>query len=231
MGVLGIIPARSGSKGVVGKNKMLIAGKPLISYTIEAALKSKLLDEIWVSSDDEDIQTIAKGYEKLSFHKRSKEIATDQSPVAETIQAVLGCININIDFIVLLQPSSPIRTGKQIDEAIALIKNNPQSNSLISVIPMDDTHPARMYWKEKDALYPILKKWEDNRRQDIPTAWYRNGSIYIVRKQAFEKQKTVMIKPSIGYQMPIEEWLNIDAPRDVIIAEALIPAWKNGKLK
>jgi CMP-N-acetylneuraminic acid synthetase len=230
MNVIAIIPARSGSKGVPGKNKMIIDGKPLITYSIEVALESQLLDEIWVSSDDEDICQLAENYEGVNVHKRSEEIAKDASPVSETIYAILELVNIDVDLIVLLQPTSPIRTGLQIDGAIELIINHPEANSLISVIPMDDVHPARMYWKEEDVLHPILDKWEEKRRQEIPLAWYRNGSIYIVRKNAFDVHQTVMIKPSIGFEMPFDEWLNIDSARDVLIAKALIPAWKKGDL-
>lgn len=230
MRVLGIIPARGGSKGVPGKNKIIIDGKPLIGYSIEAALGSQLLNEVWVSTDDTDIMGICKEYPKLKIHARSRDISGDNSPVSETIQAVLQATKCDPELIVLLQPTSPIRSSSQIDEAIQLLNANPKANSLISVIPMDDVHPARMYWKENQELTPILEKWEEKRRQDIPLAWYRNGSIYIVRKEAFEKENTVMIKPSIGYEMPPEEWLNIDAPRDVIIAKALIPSWKNGEL-
>lgn len=183
-----------------------------------------------MSSDDKAICQLAEDYEGVSVHKRSEEIAKDASPVSETIHAILELVNEDVDLIVLLQPTSPIRTGLQIDEAIKLINNHPEANSLISVIPMDDVHPARMYWKQADNLNPILDKWEEKRRQDIPSAWYRNGSIYIVRKEAFDVHKTVMIKPSIGFEMPFDEWLNIDSPRDVLIAKALIPVWKKGGL-
>lgn len=230
MCVLGIIPARGGSKGVPGKNKMVIDGKPLIAYSIDAALESKLLDQVWVSSDDEDICQLAENYAGVGVHNRSEDIAKDVSPVSETIQAILKLVDEDVDLIVLLQPTSPIRTGLQIDEAIELINNHPEANSLISVIPMDDVHPARMYWKEEDTLHSILDKWEEKRRQEIPLAWYRNGSIYIVRKNAFNVHQTVMIKPSIGFEMPFDEWLNIDSPRDVLIAKALIPVWKKGDL-
>lgn len=209
----------------------MIAGKPLICFSIEAALESQFLDEIWVSSDDKEIQTIADSYVNVNLHKRPEEIALDQSPVSETIKTVLEQSSKCFDFIVLLQPTSPIRIGKDIDDAIQLLMNNPKANSLISVIPMEDVHPARMYWKREGHLSPILDQWEENRRQDIPKAWYRNGSIYIVRREAFDIEGTVMIKPSIGFEMSADKWLNIDSFRDVLIAEVLITAWKNGDLK
>jgi CMP-N-acetylneuraminic acid synthetase len=93
---------------------------------------------------------------------------------------------------------------------------------------MNEIHPARMYWKTKDSLSPILDGFEETRRQEIPTAFFRNGSIYIIRIKPFLKNHKVMIKPSIGYVMPSSQLLNIDEPRDIIMAEALMLAWKKG---
>jgi len=232
MKVLAIIPARAGSKGVPGKNTYLIADKPLISYTIEAALESKLLHTIVVSSDDNAVRKIAESYKTISFHERPIEIAGDKSPISETIMSVLNDFDYNnsYDAVMLLQPTSPIRTGLQIDQAINLFKQNPEANSLISVCAMNDIHPARMYWKEAISLKPILSEFEQTRRQDIPLAYFRNGSIYLTRISAFKQSSSVMNKPSIGFEMPSSQLLNIDEPRDIIIAKALINAWKEEKL-
>ena len=228
MKVIAIIPARGGSKGVPGKNKKLIDGIPLVSYTIEAALQSKQLSQTWVSSDDNEIISIASQYTRIQIHKRDGSLATDQSPVADTVKAILrqtGC-----DAIMLLQPTAPIRTGENIDEAIDLLKASGNANSVISVVAMNDIHPARMYWKKNEELTSILPEFEQARRQDIPPAYYRNGSIYLVRREAFEQYHSVMVKPTIPYTMPLDWLLNIDEPRDMIIADALIPAWKKGLL-
>jgi CMP-N-acetylneuraminic acid synthetase len=230
--VLAIIPARGGSKGIPAKNKRLIAGKPLISYTIEAALQSNGISKIVVSSDDEEIIDIARQYDGIQIHRRESVLATDSSPITDTILDILSQVERIYDAVMLLQPTSPIRTSQQLDEAIALFATHPEANSLISVIPMQDVHPARMYWQQEDCtLKPILQAYEQTRRQDIPTAWYRNGAIYIVKCEAFERYNQVMIPPSIGFAMPASQWLNIDEPRDLLIAEALIPAWKRGKLQ
>lgn len=230
MKVLALIPARGGSKGVPGKNVKVIDGKPLIGYTIEAAINSQVLNDIWVSSEDDRILDVARQYPKIKIHERSQENATDNSPVTDTISEVLEKSGDEFDAIMILQVTSPIRDGKQIDDAVALLANNQEANSLISVVAMDDIHPARMYWKEGDNLQPILKQFEQARRQDIPKAFYRNGSIYIVRTEAFKRNHSVMVKPSIGYEMPLARLLNIDEPRDLLIAEPLIKAWQKGEL-
>jgi CMP-N,N'-diacetyllegionaminic acid synthase len=228
MKVIAVIPARGGSKGIPGKNKKPVDGKPLISYTIEAALQSKLLSEIWVSSDDKEINDIARQYNKVRVHNRDQSLAADNSPVADTVKEILkqaGC-----DAIMLLQPTAPIRTGNDIDAAIELLQNAETSNSVISVVAMNDIHPARMYWREDGLLTSIFSEFEQARRQDIPPAYYRNGSIYLVRREAFDQYHSLMVKPTIPYVMPLDWMLNIDEPRDMIIAEALIPAWKKGLL-
>lgn len=228
MKVMAIIPARGGSKGVPGKNKKKVDGKPLISYTIEAALQSKLISQIWVSSDDPDILDIAREYKGIQIHERQGALASDQSPVTDTIKEIIK--GTAFDAILLLQPTAPIRTGKNIDEAINLLKGSPETNSVISVVGMNDIHPARMYWRKDSQLVSVLPEFEQTMRQDIPLAFYRNGSIYLVRKEAFDKTFSVMVKPTIPYIMPLDWLLNIDEPRDMLIADALIPAWKNGLL-
>jgi len=228
MRTIAIIPARGGSKGVPGKNKQLIDGKPLIAYTIEAALESELLLQVWVSSDDPQIIDIAKQYPKVLIHERDGALATDQSPVADTVKEIIKMAD--CDAVMLLQPTAPIRTSKNIDEAIGLLQQSAEINSVISVVAMNDIHPARMYWKKDETLVSILSEFEQARRQDIPPAYYRNGSIYLVRRSAFEQAHSLMIKPIVPYIMPLDWLLNIDEPRDMIIAAALIPAWKKGLL-
>ena len=223
-----IIPARRGSKGVPNKNKKIIAGKPLICYTIEAALSSNLLGKIYVSSDDDDIIEIAKKYNGVLVHQRDESMATDTSPIGETVQKIIA--DEDIDAVMVLQPTAPIRTAKNIDEAVQLLIDDDSANSVISVVEMNDIHPARMYWSRDSSLIPIMPDYEKAHRQDIPTAYYRNGAIYITRKDAFINSMSFITKPIIPYIMPFNWLLNIDEPRDVIIAGALIPAWTAGEI-
>ncbi len=222
--VLAIIPARKGSKGVPNKNKKKILGKPLISYTIEAALNSKFLDNIYVSSDDKDILKIAKEYGRIKIHDRNPKLALDDSLIGDTVYSIVS--KLNIDAIMLLQPTAPIKTGKNIDDAITILNNDLNIDSVISVVEMNDVHPARMYWKEKKKLNPIIPKLTKLQRQQIPKAYYRNGSIYLIRKEAFMLKKSFFTNSVSPYIMPYNWLLNIDEPRDMIIAESLISAWK-----
>ncbi len=232
MKTIAIIPARKGSKGVPRKNTIPLLGKPLISYTIEAALKSQHVSGIIVSSDDEKVLDIVSQFKKVEFHLRPDSLASDTSPISDTIEDVLSKFSIanEADYLMLLQPTAPLRTEKNIDDAIQLMVENPAFNSLVSVCEMQDMHPGRMYWKEDKILTPIMNSYEHLRRQDIPVAYYRNGSIYIVKKEIFCLKKQVIVTPTGAYIMPYAWLLNIDEKRDVIIAESIMKAWFEGQL-
>lgn len=228
MKVIALIPARGGSKGIPKKNIYPILGKPLISYSIEAALGVDILSSVWVSSDSDEILGIAKNY-NVKIHKRNISLATDESPIIDTIKQMFE-LEEDADALLLLQPTSPIRTSEQIYQCIKLLMSHPKANSIISVCAMDDTHPARMYWENNSELESILPQFETVRRQDIPKAYYRNGSMYLVRRKAFFETGQIMVKPRIGFEMPSSQLLNIDEYRDIIIAEPLIKAWLEGEL-
>lgn len=229
MNVLAIIPARAGSKGVPGKNFMNICGKPLITYSIESALESTLISRVLVSTDDERILNLKGKYKDVEFRERSGDLSADSSKIEDVIFNLLD--DLKFDFIILLQPTAPMRTGKQIDQALNLILTNPNLNSIISVIKMDDVHPARMYYNYNNELKSLLPELETSRRQENPPVYYRNGSIYIFRTRTFLKTKKVMSPPRGMFEMSYQTWLNIDDIRDSIIAEPLVRAWKNGEIK
>jgi CMP-N,N'-diacetyllegionaminic acid synthase len=232
MKVLAIIPARAGSKGIPGKNVKKFFGKPLIEYSIESAIESKEIDEIIVSSDDERIEQICKKYSQVIFKKRKLELASDTSPITDTIIQILRDVDLKkYDTLLLLQPTSPIRDMHHIDDAIRVLEENLDANSVISVTKMDDIHPARMYLKnENNHLTSFLPQFEYYRRQEIPPALYRNGCIYLVRISEFLKTKSFFSKPILGYEMSPDIMLNIDTYRDLLIAESIIKAWKEGKI-
>jgi len=229
--VLGLIPARGGSKGVKRKNIRLIDGKPLIHYTIEAAQQSKLLTNFVVDTDDNEIAEVAKII-NATVLMRPTALAQDQSSIVDVAIRIIDhyeSLNEHFDVLVLLQPTSPIKTGNNIDEAINLI--NFDTDGVISVVAMIDTHPARMYnlneTKNLIALYPNL---ETKRRQDLIPVYYRNGCIYVIKVAELKKQQTFMPTNKKGYEMPISWLANIDDERDLIITEALVKAWKEGRI-
>lgn len=233
MRVLAVIPARGGSKGIRDKNIRLVHGKPLIAWTIECALGAAGLERIVVSSDDDRILDVARGYSRILARRRPDTLARDDTPIVPVVGHVLEVEEEadggHFDAIMLLQPTSPLREPSHIEQSLAALADD--CNAVISVCAMHDMHPARMYRRAADGLLsPMMPEFETARRQDIPPAYYRNGSIYLVRRSAFVEQGMVMAKPAVGYVMDSRYLLNLDEPRDMILAEALIPAWREGSL-
>jgi CMP-N,N'-diacetyllegionaminic acid synthase len=236
---LTIIPARAGSKGVPGKNSKLLDGTPLVQYSIDVALAAALPGTICVSSDDPEVLQIARNSGVLAI-LRPPELANDTSPVTDTVRHALETVEdiergeqldsappYAHEALVLLQPTAPIREPWHIQQAAALIENNPSAHSVISVCQMRDGHPARLYRMENGLLESFFPDLETARRQDLPPAYHRNGSIYLVRRAAFESENALMVEPSFAYVMDIKYLANIDDLRDWMIAETLVKAWKS----
>jgi CMP-N-acetylneuraminic acid synthetase len=230
MKVLGIIPARGGSKGVHKKNIRMVDGKPLIYYSIEVGKKSKLITDLIVTSDSDEILDVVKKY-KCNYFKRCDENAQDNTPIEPVVFEVLKKIKIKYDFIVLLQPTAPIREVEDIDNVIQMLINNKDLDTVVSVVELEDIHPARMYSingnMEMKPLNPLLER---KRRQDLDPVYLRNGAIYATRIDTFLKTKKLINDSKKAYIMPESKWANVDTERDLLIVELLIKEWKLGKL-
>ena len=231
MNVLGIIPARGGSKGVKNKNIRLVDGKPLITYAINTAKESKLLTDFIVTSDDEAILNIAKSNES-AYYKRDLKNAQDDSPIELVIFEVLQFLKEKqYDLIVLLQPTAPIRTGKDIDNVISMFLKDETLNNVVSVVELEDIHPARMYEVDDSFnLKPLNSDKEKEQRQKLDSVYLRNGCIYATTTKAFLKEKTLILSNKKAYVMPHSTWVNIDTERDLMVAETLVKLWKTKKI-
>ncbi|HBF76227.1 MAG TPA: acylneuraminate cytidylyltransferase family protein, partial [Clostridiaceae bacterium] len=178
--ILALIPARGGSKQIINKNIKLLCGKPLISYTIEAALASDYIDDVVISTDSDLIAEISLKYGGQVPFMRPKELAGDES---KTIDVAIHAINAlikmgrNYDYLVLLQPTSPLRTKDDIDSAIKIIIDGDIS-SLVSVREVKE-NPALMRTIENNKLKNIMDFNGSLRRQDLPKYYIFNGAIYI----------------------------------------------------
>lgn len=227
MKVLVVIPARGGSKGVPKKNIKLLGDKPLIAHAIDCAKASKKATRIIVSTDSEEIAGVSKQFGSEVI-LRPTDLATDTSNVVTAVEHVYQDLDENFDVIVLLQPTSPLRTGADLDTIISLFEDNTTIDGVISVIPMDDVHPARMYnLGTQNELIPFLEYGETARRQDLEPVYYRNGCFYAVKTDAFFKEKSFMVANKKAYVMAADWLANIDTPRDFKIAEILYEDWKN----
>ena len=221
--VLGLIPARGGSKGIPGKNKRLVGGKPLISYSIDAAKRSSRLTQIAVSSDDPDILEIARDAGVLAL-ERPDELAEDTTPIVPVIRQVLDALKqgrqMSFDCVALLQPTAPLRAAEDIDAAIELFFNG-NRNPVCSVYKCEDNHPARMYTIESGKLAPLVPEWSTARRQDLPAVYHRNGALYVFGEREVE-QGAIITRDMTPYVMPFARSANVDVPLDLVVLEALL---------
>lgn len=222
--ILAIIPARGGSKGIPYKNIMNINGKPLIAYSIEAAKQSKYIDYILVSTDDYKIKEVSLQYGASVPFLRPEEISND---TAKSIDVVIHGINYleesgeEFDYVVLLQPTSPLRTSQDIDEAIEIIIKN-EKESLVSVCEVAE-NPVLMRIIKDNSLQEIINFHGDNlRRQDLPTVYIFNGALYINKVSILLKDKAFVNGKTLPYIMEKEKSIDIDNKIDAKLAELIL---------
>lgn len=218
---LAIIPARGGSKRLPRKNLLDLCGKPLIAYSIEAALKSKYISKVIVSSDDEEILNIAKEY-KADFIKRPDELASDTATTFDALKHTLENVE-KYDYVVLLQPTSPLRTEKHIDEAIELLKEK-NADAIISVCEVEHSPLWSNTLDENLDMSNFLRDEVLNKRsQDLPKYYRLNGAIYICKTDKLLQNKGFFLKENIyAYKMNKKHSVDIDEEIDFIIAEKLM---------
>jgi CMP-N,N'-diacetyllegionaminic acid synthase len=222
--ILGIIPARGGSKGVLKKNIKILNGRPLIQYSIDAAKKSKLLTDFVISTEDNEIRKIAINLNCPAPFKRPKNLSTDQALSIDVLKhAVKYMEKINqykYDLVLMLQPTSPLRTYTDIDKSINLLIKN-KSDSVISVTGVDGFHPLRMKRIINGFLVNYIDQgFEDMRpRQVLPKVYIRNGAIYLVKRDILFNYNSLVGNSCFAYQMPIERSVNLDCEADFITAE------------
>lgn len=224
--VLGIIPARAGSKRIPHKNTVPLAGKPLIEWIINAALEAKLLSEICVSSDDLNILEIARGYSKVRRIERPAELALDASPAIDYVKHCLeiyaGSQKKKFDWVAILQPTSPFTTAHDIDGTIALLRSHSDFDSAVSIMEVKhEFHPIK--FKKWDGL-SLSSYFEDEKgrmaAQDLPKAYVRNCAVYVTKVSTIERGQILGDKV-LGYLMPSERSLDINDPIDLRFAEFL----------
>ncbi len=224
--VLGIVPARAGSKGIKNKNISLIDGKPLICYTLEAALGSKHIKDIIVSTDSDKVISISRTYGINVESKRPENLSDDKALTIDVINyeiEKLGDSIENYSHIMLLQPTCPLRTASHIDKSIEELVNQ-NGRSLISVVDVSGTHPLRMKVIRGNQLFNYVDTGiEDMRpRQDLPQVFIRNGAIYLADINDVINYQTLSRAPCIPFVMSKDNSVNIDHQMDLILAEYFI---------
>ena len=230
--ILAIIPARKNSKRVKNKNVVSINSKPLISYTIESAIKSKFIDKIIVSSDDKKIINISKKLGVNVSGLRPKNLSRDNSKSIDVIKYEINKLreyNEIFDYVILLQPTSPFRTHRHIDESITtLIEKN--AKCIVSVCEIE--HPIE--WtntlnKNLSMNNFLAEDIHGKRSQDFKKKYRLNGAIFLSKiKDVFIQNKLLLKGRSYAYIMPMQDSIDIDNELDINFVNFLIKN-KNGR--
>lgn len=218
--ILAIIPARGGSKRLPKKNILPLSAKPLISWSIESALNSKYIDTTIVSSDSSEVLNIASKY-KVNIEKRPNNLAKDNVKNIDVVLDILKKYK-EYNIVILLQPTSPLRTQKNIDEAIELLIKK-DAHSVISLCELE--HPIQWSSQLPNSLSmnDFIKNINTGQSQEQEKFYRLNGAIYITKTEKFIKYKTWFLKDNIfGYIMPKVNSIDIDDKMDFLIAETFI---------
>ncbi len=226
MNILGIIPARDGSKRLKRKNLRLLGGKPLVSHTIDAAIGSTKLNKIIVNTDSQDVLDLDKDYksERVIFLKRPPEISGDKSPAIDYVTHSLEYMSKSgeqFDAVVILQPSSPLSLSEDIDKTIELLIES-KSDTAVSVVKLaHHLNPLKLKVLEGDKLLPYIEEENDRMTEnELPDVYIRNCSVYASRISVI-KEGRIIGNDCRGYVMPRDRSIDINDEFDLEFAEFL----------
>jgi CMP-N-acetylneuraminic acid synthetase len=223
---LGIVPARGGSKAIPRKNLAVVANKPLIAWTVDVAMESDSLDRLVISTDDPEIAEIGKEFGAEAPFLRPAELATDTSTSMDVVLHVIEWFDVHEnyrpDYILLLQPTSPLRTVTDIRQSIELLLAK-QGDSLVSVC---ETHQHPLWMKgvnEEGRLVDLCQQSAvPARRQDLPAVFALNGAIYLALRTFLLSERIFISDRTYAYVMPENRSLDVDTPWDLHLADLIL---------
>ncbi len=221
MSVLAVITARGGSKGLPGKNIRPLGGIPLIGWSVRAAHAAQLVDRTVVSTDDAGISAAASQFGCEVPFMREPRLAADDTPSVDVVLDVIDRVP-GFDIVVLLQPTSPLRTAADIDNAIRLCVDS-GATGCVSVREAEES-PYWMYNLDASGrMMPILDvNRRGLRRQDLPVVHVLNGAVYVVRAEVLRSARAFVGDRTVGYPMPADRSVDIDTESDFLRAERLL---------
>jgi CMP-N-acetylneuraminic acid synthetase len=225
--ILGIIPARGGSKGIPNKNLALLCGRPLLAYTADAVKQSRKLTRTIVSTDDERIAECAKALGLEVPFMRPAPLAADDAPMLPVVQHALEAMTkdgFDADMVVLLQPTSPLRRGEHIDAAIDWLERT-AADSVVSVVEVPHQfNPTSVMRLDEGLLKPFLDGPTATRRQDKPRLFARNGPAVLAVRAAVVRGGSLYGERSWPLGMSAEDSLDVDSPWDLRLVEYVLAA-------
>jgi CMP-N-acetylneuraminic acid synthetase len=225
--VLGIVPARGGSKGIPRKNLALLLGKPLLAHTAEAALAARSLARIVLSTDDDEIAAAGRSLGLEVPFMRPPALARDDTPTIPVLQDVVQRLERDgdqFDAIFVLQPTNPLRRPADIDGAIELLARS-GADSVISLVEVGAHHPARMKLVDAQGRVhhpPFVESFEGQPRQQLAKLYLREGSVYATLRRVLMEQNSLQGEDCRAWIVPPQRACSIDTPWDLFLAEQML---------
>lgn len=225
--ILGLIPARGGSKGVPRKNIRLLCGKPLLQYTAESALTARHLSRVVLSSDDEEVARVGERCGLQVPFLRPAHLAQDDTPMLPVIQHALNWFESQGErfaAVCLLQPTNPLRRAEDIDGCIEMLQRE-NADAVMTILPVPDNYnPHWVYFRQENGSLRLSTGESEPipRRQCLPAAYHRDGSVYVVRSAVVTSGQSLYGKRVLGYLLRPDRAVNIDDFEDWRRAETLI---------
>lgn len=222
MNAFALIPARGGSKGIPRKNVRLIAGKPLIAWTIEAAKESGVFERVIVSSDNDEILAVAAEYGAETL-KRPVELASDTAGAKPVLTHALMAYGALPRFVAYLQPTSPLRTAQHLQDAFKLLEEDPHADAVISVSEIDNSYLKASITNPEGYLeYVAKREFANMNRQMLPKLYMPNGAIYIMETEKCLAEPRFDGDRTLPYVMLPEESIDLDTPDDIPSVETAL---------
>ena len=224
---LGVTLARGGSKSIPKKNIAEVAGKPLLAYTIEAAKRSKYLDDYIVNTDCKEIAAVAEEYGAIVQFGRPDELSLDTASSGDTLKYVVERFEnetgAKVNLVTELMATNPLKTAEDIDACVSMLIEK-SADSVIAMGRLYDHHPSRIkYLDNEGVISDFYPEVPESRRQDLsPLAYIRAGSVYAMTRDQLTTSLRYGGKKSYGYILPDDRFLNIDEPRDLLLAAQIL---------
>lgn len=229
--ILAIIPARGGSKGLPGKNIKELLGKPLIGWSINHAQESKYVDDIFVSTDSQEIADVAESFGIKVPSLRPAYLASDTASSMDFIEYTINMMEEQgklFDYLILLEPTSPLRDAEDIDKSLETLINHPTAKSIVGVCKSEGQHPISLTKVDNGFLVPYIERTASVRRQDLETLYFFEGTIYATSIEGFRQYRLFYHKECLAYIVPKWKSFEVDDFIDFTIIEAVMKLKQNG---
>jgi CMP-N,N'-diacetyllegionaminic acid synthase len=217
-----IIPARGGSKGIPRKNMLRIGGETIVERSIRLARESGWVDRILVTTDDPEIYELAKRHDAAPPNLRPPHLATDLATTIDAVNHLIVDASIEDGYVLLLQPTSPLRTAADLDALCKAFEAHPDAQAIVSVVRHESPHPNKIIVIDDGYVRSYLGTNPSVPRQSLPVVHSINGAFYIVPVRILVVQQTFLPERTMPFEMPVERSVNLDTPLDLLLMEVLL---------